>query len=492
MKESRRDGEWRSTEAVNASARPVGVPPLPPAGGEGGAGGGGGARSTGPHAGARGVALEILVRVEGEGAYADRLLDHVPDRRHLAVRDRALATELTLGTLRWQRLLDWHLARVSHRPLETLDVWVRVLLRLSAYQLAFLDRVPAWAVVSEAVELAKRRRPRGAADLVNGVLRALAARPRPWPEPAADDPTEALAIRTSQPTWLLRRWIDRYGEVEGETLARAMNERPPLTVRINTLKATAAQVTLALARAGTTATPCRAAPDGLVLEGAGDPRALAPLRTGWCTVQDEAAIMVGHLVAPEPGETVADVCAAPGTKTTHLAQLMENRGRVLAADPHAGRLGLLAAACARLGATIVETRRARVDDLARDTGPVCDRVLVDAPCSNLGVLRRNPDGKWRRREADLGPLAAGQLAILEAAAGLVRPGGVLVYATCSLEPEENEAVVEAFRRRRPEFVGDPAPARVPPSCLAAPAVLRMLPHRHGSDGFTGFRLRRRA
>lgn len=478
MKEPRRDGEGRSTEAVKGSARPRG------------GGGGGGACSTGPRAGARGVALEILVRVEGEGAYPDRLLDHVPDRRHLAARDRALATELTLGTLRWQRLLDWHLARISHRPLEMLDVWVRVLLRLSAYQLAFLDRVPAWAVVSEAVELAKRRRPRGAADLVNGVLRALAARPRPWPEPAADDPTEALAIRTSQPTWLLRRWIDRYGEVEGETLARAMNERPPLTVRINTLKATAAQVTLALARAGTTATPCRAAPDGLVLEGAGDPRALAPLRTGWCTVQDEAAIMVGHLVAPEPGETVADVCAAPGTKTTHLAQLMENRGHLLAADPHAGRLGLLAAACARLGATIVETRQMRVDDLARDTGPVCDRVLVDAPCSNLGVLRRNPDGKWRRREADLGPLAAGQLAILEAAAGLVRPGGVLVYATCSLEPEENQEQVSAFLDRHPNFLRRPPADWHAPELIDEVGNLVVLPHRLGFDGSFAARLER--
>jgi 16S rRNA (cytosine967-C5)-methyltransferase len=442
--------------------------------------------------GARAVALEILCRVEGGGAYADRLLDGLPARRQLQPRDRALATELCLGTLRWQRLLDWHLGRVSRRPLSALDGWVRALLRLSAYQLAFLDRVPAWAVVSEAVELAKGRRPRGAADLVNAVLRTLAAWPRPWPEPAGGDAIEDLALRLSQPTWLLGRWVERYGAAEAQALARAMNERPPLTVRVNTLRATAAAVTETLERAGVTVTPCRAAPDGLRLGGAGDPGALAPLRDGWCTVQDEAAIMVGHVVGPEPGETVADVCAAPGTKTTHLAQLMDNRGRVLAADPHPGRLRLLAAQCARLGVEVVQARRASVEDLAGEAGPVCDRVLVDAPCSNLGVLRRNPDGKWRRREADLAPLADGQLAILEAASGLVRPGGVLVYATCSLEPEENEAVVAAFRRGRADFAPDPVPARVPASCLAAPDVLRMLPHRHGSDGFTAFRLRRDA
>jgi 16S rRNA (cytosine967-C5)-methyltransferase len=435
--------------------------------------------------------LEILTRVESEGAYADRLLDRLPVRHRLAPRDRALVTELCLGTLRWQRLLDWHLERVSRRPLATLDGWVRALLRLSIYQLAFLDRVPAWAVVNEAVELAKGRRPRGAADLVNAVLRTAAAWPRPWPDPAGDDPVDGLATRLSQPTWLIRRWVARYGAAEAEALARAMNQRPPLTVRVNTLRATAAAVTAALEQAGVTVMPCRAAPEGLELSGAGDPRALEPLRAGWCAVQDEAAIMVGHAVSPEPGETVADVCAAPGTKTTHLAQLMGNRGRVLAADPHPGRLGLLAAQCARLGAEIVTARRATVEELAAAAGPVCDRVLVDAPCSNLGVLRRNPDGKWRRREADLGPLADGQLAILEAAAGLVRPGGVLVYVTCSLEPEENEMVVAAFGRRRPDFAADPIPAVVPGSCLAAPAVLRMLPHRHGSDGFSGFRLRRR-
>ena len=237
-------------------------------------------------------------------------------------------------------------------------------------------------------------------------------------------------------------------------------------------------------------TPCRYAPEGLTVSGAGDPRALVPIREGWCTVQDEAAILVGHVVAPMPGETVADVCAAPGTKTTHLAQLMENRGRVLATDPHPGRLRLLRAACEQLGVGIVEARVGGVEALAREVGAVCDRVLVDAPCSNLGVLRRNPDGKWRRREEDLTGLAATQGAILDAAAALVRSGGVLVYATCSLEPEENEMAVAAFRRRRPDYQPDPIPGRVPVECLEAPDVLRMFPHRHGTDGFTAMRLRR--
>jgi 16S rRNA (cytosine967-C5)-methyltransferase len=441
---------------------------------------------------ARGIALEILVRTETTEAYADRLLEALADRAGLDARDRGLATELALGTLRWQRRLDWTLAQASRRPLQDLAPWVRALLRLTAYQLAFLDRVPPWAAVHEAVELAKRRRSAGATAFVNGVLRAVASLPRPWPAPMAADPVEALALRASCPTWLAERWWARYGPDDAEALALAMNETPPVTVRANTLRLSVGAVVAALRAAGVDATPTRFAAEGLLLGRAGDLRRLAPLGEGAATVQDEAAILVGHAVEPRPGETVADVCAAPGTKTTHLAALMENRGRIVAADPSAARLELLRDAAARLGAGIVEPRVADARTLAADLGPTCDRVLVDAPCSNLGVLRRNPDGKWRRQPGDLATLARTQAGILEAAAELVRPGGILVYATCSLEPEENEAVVTALRARRPELVPDPLPPAVPPECRAAPDVLRMTPHRHGSDGFTAHRLRRRA
>jgi 16S rRNA (cytosine967-C5)-methyltransferase len=432
------------------------------------------------------------VRVETAEAYADRLLETLPDRAGLAPRDRALVTELVLGTLRWRARVDWALARVSRRPLAELTPWVRALLRLTAYQLGFLDRIPPWAAVHEAVELAKGRRSPGAAAYLNGALRALAAEPRPWPAPGAEDPVEALALRASQPAWLVRRWWDRYGPAEAEALAVAMSAAPPLCIRANTLRASATAVAEALRRAGVDVVPTRFAPEGLVLAEAGDLRALAPLRDGSATVQDEAAILVGHALGPLPGETVTDVCAAPGTKTTHLAALMANRGRLIAADPHAGRLGLVRAAAARLGAAIVEPRLADARALAGALGPVCDRVLVDAPCSNLGVLRRNPDGKWRRRPEDFATLVPAQAAILDAAADLVRPGGVLVYATCSLEPEENEAVVAELRARRPAFAPDPLPPAVPAACRAAPDVLRMTPHVHGSDGFTAHRLRRRA
>jgi 16S rRNA (cytosine967-C5)-methyltransferase len=470
----------RAPEAVPAAAAPAGP------------GAGGRPAPRGRRGSARGVALEVLVRTETTDAYADRLLEALTDRAGLDPRDRGLATELALGTLRWQRRLDWAIARASRRPLDDLAPWVRALLRLTAYQLAFLDRIPPWAAVHEAVELAKRRRSAGATAFVNGVLRTLASEPRPWPVPTAADPVEALALRASHPTWLVRRWWARYGPAETEALALAMSEAPPVVVRANTLRMPVAAVVAALRRAGVAAEPTRFAPEGLSLERAGDLRRLAPLQEGSAAVQDEAAILVGHALGPRPGETVADVCAAPGTKTTHLAALMANRGRIVAADPHAGRLGLLRAACARLGATIVEPRLADAQALAGDLGPTCDCVLVDVPCSNLGVLRRNPDGKWRRRPDDFATLVPAQAAILEAAAALVRPGGVLVYATCSLEPEENEAVVAGLRARRPDLMPDPLPPAVPAACQAAPDILRMTPHRHGSDGFTAHRLRRRA
>jgi 16S rRNA (cytosine967-C5)-methyltransferase len=437
------------------------------------------------------VALEVLVRTETTDAYADRLLEALGDRAGLEGRDRGLATELVLGTLRWQRRLDWALARVSRRPLAELSPWVRALLRLSVYQLEFLDRIPPRAAVHEAVELAKARRAPGAAAFVNGVLRALAGEPRPWPVPTAASPVEALALRSSQPTWLVARWWARYGPVETEALALAMNATPPVVVRANTLRLPVDRVAAALREAGAGPVPTRFAPEGFALERPGDLGSLAPLREGSATVQDEAAIMIGHALGPRAGDTLADVCAAPGTKTTHLAALMDNRGRIIAADPNPGRLALLREACARLGATIVEPRLAEAQTLAAELGPVCDRVLVDAPCSNLGVLRRNPDGKWRRQPGDFAALVHDQARILGAAAELVRPGGVLVYATCSLEPEENEGVVAELLARRPDLQPDPLPPAVPADCRAAPAVLRMAPHRHGSDGFTAHRLRRR-
>lgn len=439
---------------------------------------------------ARAAAARVLERVLVDEAFADLALEAELGRRALSARDIALAAELVYGTLRWQRYLDWILAPHCRRPLDALDPVPLVLLRLTAYQIAFLDRVPAFAAVNDAVSLAGRGTRPGVAQFVNAALRSFARRGAREREPTAPaDPVEALATRCSFPTWLAARWVARYGAGEAEALMRALNERPPLTLRTNTLRTTREALAQRLEREEGLATrPAAYAPEGLVARPGGRPGDWRAFAEGAFAVQDEASMLVTRLLEPRAGQTVADVCAAPGTKTTHLAQLMDDHGRVLAFDPQPARLALVGQAAARLGVTIVRPLGGSVETLAPQFSEAGDAVLVDAPCSNLGVLRRNPDVKWRRRPEDLPANAARQGTILAAAAMMVRPGGRLVYATCSLEPEENDDVARAFLAARSDFRLDPPTAF--PLPLDPDGVLRCRPDRHGTDGFTALRFHR--
>ena len=439
-------------------------------------------------AAARAAAARGLERVPTHAGLADVALDAELGERKLWPRDSGLATELVFGTLRWQRYLDWILAPHSKRRLATLDARVLAVLRMTVYQLVFLERVPAFAAVNDAVTLAPRTP--GVKPFVNAVLRSFTRRGAREREPAPPrDPTEALATRCSFPTWLATRWVARFGREEAEALMRAFNERAPLTLRANTLRVTRDALAARLADEEDLAwRATRWAPEGLVVEPGGAPAGWGAFAEGLFVVQDEAAMLVARLLAPEPGATIADVCAAPGTKTTHLAQLMGDRGRVLAFDRAPARLARVREAAARLGIKTIEALDGTVETLAPHFRDACDGVLVDAPCSNLGVLRRNPDVKWRREPGDLATSAERQGRILAAAATMVTPGGRLVYATCSLEPEENEAVVAAFVGAHPDFTRDP-PTDFP-FPLDAEGTLRCLPHRHGTDGFIAVRLRR--
>ena len=441
----------------------------------------------GPVSQARYEALRILVRVDEDKAFADIVLEHALDHARLDPRDSALCTELVYGTLRWRRHLDWRLAPHLNRPLDKLDSWVRALLRLTAYQLFFLDRVPRWAAVDEAVSLAKlKSRKPGPPEFVNAVLRSLTRATGAPPLPAS--PIAAAATRCSFPDWIAARWTERYGGPEAEALMTASNTRPPATIRVNLLRTTREALAARVRDEELTrATPTELAPEGLTVDH-GTVGRWSAFADGWCTIQDEASMLVTRLLDPKPGELVADTCAAPGTKATHLAELMGNRGRIVAMDPQAARLKLVGKAAARLGIAIIEPHLGGAAALAGRWRGKCDRVLVDAPCSNLGVLRRNPDVKWRRTEDDLRRLQEKQRTILAAAASMVKPGGRLVYATCSLEPDENEAVVatllESARAWQPE------PPEGFPVTADARGFVRLLPHRHGTDGFTAIRLRR--
>src|SRR5206468_11427230 len=320
----------------------------------------------------------------------------------------------------------------SRRGLDALDLRFRVFLRTAAYQIAFLGRVPAFAVVNDAVTLAPPTP--GVKAFVNAVLRSFANRGVSEREPAPPgDRLDALGTRCSFPTWLVERWVKRYGHDEAEALMRALNERPPLTLRTNTRRTTRQALGQRLLfEEGLACQPTSLAPEGLVVSPGGAPADWRAFADGSFAVQDEASMLVARLLAPAPGTTVADVCAAPGTKTTHVAALMENRGRVLAFDREPARLARVGEAAARLGITIIEARHGPVEALAPAFRAACDGVLVDAPCSNLGVLRRNPEVKWRRQPSDLGLASRRQLEIVAAAATMVRPGGRLVCAQCPL------------------------------------------------------------
>jgi 16S rRNA (cytosine967-C5)-methyltransferase len=444
---------------------------------------------------ARLLALRVLERVERGAAFADLALHAGLRSGGLGVRDRALATELVCGTLRWRGRLDWLLARVIPRPFESLESPVRTLLRLGAYQIVFLEGVPAPAAVDQAVRAARAIGVERAAGLVNAALRRLAREHASIALPSLeDDPVGHLTHALSLPEWLARRWLEAFGPAEAAALAAACNEVPPLTVRANALRGDRDALLEALRPRWPEARPCAFAPAGIVLGRGGNPAADPAFAEGRFAVQDEGSQLVVALLDPQPGERVLDACAAPGAKATAIAERVAPAGRVLAVDRHPRRLALVGREARRLG---LENLDLLAGDASRELGPAVppaafDRVLVDAPCSGLGTLRRNPDLRWRARPDGGLALAPLQLALLRRAAVALRPGGTLVYSTCTLAAEENEAVVRSFLAETRAFRLAPreaAPAALH-ALLDAEGFLHTFPHRHGADGFFAARMER--
>ena len=438
---------------------------------------------------ARSLALAILERVAG-GGYADRTLDAELRRHpHLDPRDRALATELVYGVLRQQGRLDFALRRFCKQPLEKLEGRVLLLLRLGAYQLLCLERVPASAAVNTTVELARRHKLERATGFINGVLRALerGRQALSWPA-AGKDPLGHLEHTLSLPRWLAQRWLAEFGATEAGQLAAALLEPAPATLRVNTLKIDRPAFLEALAAAGHHGEATRFAPEGVRLVSRA-PGALPGDIQGWYQVQDEGSMLVAHALAPRPGELLLDVCAAPGGKTTQLAALTGNRAHITAVDLHPHRLRLVEQGAARLGSTGIATRCWDMTGPPPFIDPAsCDGVLVDAPCSGLGVLRRNPEARWRLHPADITLLAERQAAILKQAAALVKPGGRLLYAVCTVTPEETDRQVNAFLAAHTDFRLAPLTGLIPNELLDTSGCLRSWPHRHGLDGFFAARL----
>jgi len=413
-------------------------------------------------------------------------------------RDRALAADIAAGVLRWRGAIDHVVVAVARRPLERLDPEVIEILRLSAYQLLHHSRVPASAVVDDAVKLTRRTGKASAAGFVNAVLRTISRKqaqlplpPRPPDCSVADAALDYLSVTLSHPRWLSARWLNRLGFEAAEAWMTFNNGPAPLTLRVNRLKTDRAELEARLASEGVVVRRGRYAPDALIVD-EGHPLRGDGLATGAFVVQDEASQLVAALAGASPGRRALDTCASPGGKTTFMAAAMHNEGLLVACDARPRRIDLLRQTVAASGATNVRILQA---DLLQPLPFTCqfDSVFVDVPCSGLGTLRRDPDIKWRRQEGELAALAGKERAMLGHASAAVRPGGLLVYATCSSEPEEDEEVAAAFLSEHPDFdaidAGDVAPA-LPRDVVDARGHLRTLPHVHGLEAFFGAAFRR--
>lgn len=427
---------------------------------------------------AREVAYAVIRRVFEQDAWADRALDGELGRRRLDARDRGLARVLVYGTVQRVRTLDWVVEQYASRRLEPA---VAAALRLGAYQLLYLDRVPAHAAVGESVELAKRDAPR-ASGLVNAVLRKVASGGLP---PLGDETAAGAALKHSFPDWIAEMWWAQLGADGARALMAASNESAESAVRANTLRGTVEELR---SRLPVESHVADGLPESLVMDGAFDPHSSELWAEGLFMPQSRAATFVGHCVAPEPGQRVLDLCAAPGGKTSHLAALMGDEGELVAVENHAGRAKSMEKTLRRMGVTCAAVKLAD----ARERVPgLFDRVLVDPPCSDLGTLSSRPDARWRKDALDPDRLSGAQAAILRAGADAVRPGGLLVYSTCTISSVENEEVVTAFLAERADFEPEPFPSDLP--VWEHPSVVdfrQSLPHRDGTDGFFVARLRR--
>jgi 16S rRNA (cytosine967-C5)-methyltransferase len=443
---------------------------------------------------ARTIALDVLTRVD-QGAYADLALDAALTRLiHLDPRDKGLATELVYGVLRQRGRLDFALGRLCHQPFEKIESKLRNILRIGAYQMLQLERVPASAAVNTAVELARAAQLERATGFINGILRTLGRTLEeiPWPD-SEHEPLQHLIDVLSLPEWLATRWLAEYGATEAIELAAAMLAPAPFTVRVNTHLISRGEFLAALAADGHVAEACTYSPDGVIIR----ERGVAPLsghNEGWFQPQDEASQLIARLLDPQAGEQILDACSAPGGKTTHIAALTTNRATILACDLHPQRVQMVDGGARRLDAQGITTRACDLTTPPADLAALrFDRVLLDAPCSGLGVLRRNPEIRWRRSPESISEMAEQQRRLLQRCAALVKAGGVLLCSVCTLTPEETHGIIDPFLASHAEFVRDDLRSFFPEwnELFDDKGALSTFPQRHdGMDAFWAVRLRR--
>jgi 16S rRNA (cytosine967-C5)-methyltransferase len=441
----------------------------------------------------RHLAVDILDQVQNKKYFAGELLDDYLEKNGLSgTADGRLLSHLIYGVLRFQGHLDWILAKLYRGDWSKLEESLKNVLRVALFQLKFSDRLPAFAVIDEAVKVAKNINP-ARSGLINAVLRNYQRRGNEISFPSWEKtPAEYIAAFHSHPLWLVNSWIEIFGLKDTQALCAANNKMPPLTARVNTLKISRDELQLKIAKAGFESTATTISPDGLIINKAVQPiQKTIFFQEGCIRLQDEAAQLISYLVSPQRTESILDICAGTGGKTTHLAAIQENDGRILAVDYDINKIEELKKETTRLGISIITENHADLTvGLPESLKEKFDHVLVDAPCSGLGTLRRNPEIKWRTAAADLVYFARKQNIILQNASFAVRKGGRIIYCTCSLLPQENENVIDNFLRSNPDFSSCLPPKSIHPQLVDPHGYFKSYPHSHNMDGFFGVILKR--
>lgn len=434
----------------------------------------------------REASLDALLKIHKNQTYSNLLLNDVINQKKLSKVDVPLYTQIVYGTLQQQRYIDFILESFSRKALDKLEPWVLVLLRLSIYQLKFLDRVPDHAVLNEAVTIAKRRGHKGISGMVNGILRSYLRNGEPELKEAGG-PLVQLAVKTSHPDWMIERWVNQFGWETAETAAEANNHPPGTSVRINPLRVTIEEAMTELQNEGLEVEISPLLPEEALRINRGSAAATRAFQDGRITIQDESSMMAGKVLAPNSGERILDACAAPGGKTTHLAEQMQNKGEVISIDLHEHKIRLIDQQAERLGLTNISARTGDARTLDSETLGSFDKILVDAPCSGLGVIRRKPDMKWTKLQKDLERLIFIQKDILECVWKLLKPGGRLVYSTCTIDKYENEMQVKRFMGDHKDAVADQGMFdRLPEEVkidVKDNFMLQLMPGKFGTDGF---------
>lgn len=437
---------------------------------------------------ARSLALDALLSIEGHGVYANVVVDELLESRNLRTEERHLMTELVYGVTRMKLALDWILDQYSRRKSGDLHPTLLSIVRMGIYQLFYLSRIHPGAIVNEAVNLAKKRGHAGWGAYTNGTLRAIHRQKDHihWPDPLKD-PALYLSIYHSHPIWLVRRWIAARGIEETAAMCMANNQQPPMILRTNRLKITRDELVRRLESQGITTHVGRYAPEAIWVTGMPPLRSMQDFADGLFYVQDESSMLVAHILNPDPDSRLLDLCSAPGGKATHLAERMGDTGSVTAMDVNENKLKDIQASATRLGIHVIHTIAADASQPMTQFAPGFDGVLADVPCSGTGVIRRRADSRWRKTESQILNLVPLQAEILHQGAQMVRPGGVLVYSTCSVEPEENVEQVIRFLANEPGFALDDMGQRLCAYGLTNDALvdgaMQLLSNRHGTDGF---------